>query len=327
MADMYGKSERGRSIALATFLPYLGPALGPIVGGLATGYVSWHWLFWILSLVDALALILGIFSIKESYTPVLLKRKAAQDPGWLNIEKSPSPAHRMFWSRLATQFGGNLKRPVTLLLKQPAVQLISLVMALNFGTYVLMISTTALMWLNHYHQSETDSSLHYLAFSVGATISAQVGGRAMDWSYKKLRVRYASQGQARPELRVPFMLVGAVLSPVGLLWYGWSAEAKLQWIMPDIGAAIFTGGNFVFSQGMTAYLLDEFGEFGASATAASRIFSYAIGFVFPIFAPQLYNNLGYGWGSTLLALLTLTLGLPAPLILWLLGNKLRKLGR
>jgi hypothetical protein len=149
----------------------------------------------------------------------------------------------------------------------------------------------------------------------------------MDWSYKKLCKRYASQDQARPELRVPFMLVGAILSPIGLFWYGWSAEAKLHWIMPDIGAAIFTSGNFIFSQGMAAYLLDEFGEFSASATAASRIFSYAIGFVFPIFAPQLYNNLGYGWGSTLLAMLTVSLGLPAPLVLWFWGPKLRKLGR
>jgi MFS family permease len=159
MADMYGKSHRGRSIALATFLPYLGPALGPIVGGLATGYVSWHWLFWILSFLDAIVVLLGILTIKESYTPVLLKRKAAKNVDRKkNDEKHSSPNHRVFWSQLAAQFAGNLKRPALLLVKQPAVQLIALVMALNFGTYVLMISTTALMWLNRYHQSATDSS-------------------------------------------------------------------------------------------------------------------------------------------------------------------------
>lgn len=35
------------------------------------------------------------------------------------------------------------------------------------------------------------------------------------------------------------MFVGSVLVPIGLFWYGWSAEARLHWIMPIIGSAIF----------------------------------------------------------------------------------------
>ncbi|KAJ8064155.1 hypothetical protein OCU04_006508 [Sclerotinia nivalis] len=39
MADMYGKRERGKSLAIESFLPYLGPALSSIVGGIITQLV------------------------------------------------------------------------------------------------------------------------------------------------------------------------------------------------------------------------------------------------------------------------------------------------
>ncbi|RYP09580.1 hypothetical protein DL765_008390 [Monosporascus sp. GIB2] len=67
-------------------------------------------------------------------------------------------------------------------------------------------------------------------------------------------------------------------------------------------------------------------EHGASANASSRMFSYVVGFAFPIFAPQLYAQLGYGWGNSLLASLFIFLGYPVPLIVWFWGEKLRDLG-
>ena len=36
------------------------------------------------------------------------------------------------------------------------------------------------------------------------------------------------------------MIPCAFLLPVGFFWYGWSAEARVHWIMPDIGAAILS---------------------------------------------------------------------------------------
>jgi len=40
------------------------------------------------------------------------------------------------------------------------------------------------------------------------------------------------------QFRVPVMIPCAILLPVGFFWYGWSAQARIHWIMPDIGAAI-----------------------------------------------------------------------------------------
>lgn len=170
------------------------------------------------------------------------------------------------------------------------------------------------------------SSLHYIAIAIGTTISAQVGGRVMDVLYRRLRDRSPDK-LGRPEFRVPWMVPGVVLTPVGLFWYGWAAERGAPWAVVDVGAAVFVLGNFITSQALLAYMLDEFGEYAASANAATKILSFTLGFVFPIFAPQLYERLGYGWGNSLLAFVWIVLAVPAPFAIWLWGDKLRAIGR
>lgn len=97
--------------------------------------------------------------------------------------------------------------------------------------------------------------------------------------------------------------------------------------MVDVGAGVFTCGSWIFSQAIMAYMLDEFGEHAASARAASGFLSQCLGFVFPIFGPQLYDTLGYGWGTSLLAFIFVAVVFPLPLCLWLWGDKLRAIGR
>lgn len=67
MADMYRKEHRGKSLAIATFVPYLGPALGPVIGGLIAKKLSWSWLFWVLTIFDGLVTLIGLFLVRETY--------------------------------------------------------------------------------------------------------------------------------------------------------------------------------------------------------------------------------------------------------------------
>ncbi|KAI1461848.1 putative florfenicol exporter [Annulohypoxylon moriforme] len=326
MADMYHAKDRGKSLAIASFLPYLGPALGPIVGGVVVQLVYWPWLFWIISIFDAFITVLGVIVIKESYTPVLLRRKAAALAGQSG-NPTLSPTKLAFWRDFFSRLITYLRRPVRLLVRRPIIQVISLILGLNFGIYTLMLSTFATLWIERYQQSSLISSLHYLSISIGFCLTSQVGGRIMDVIYKRLRDRPKYKGEGRPEFRAPYMIPGVIFIPAGLFWYGWSAEYRITWVMVDIGAVFFTCGSSILAQSMLAYTLDLFGDVGASANAATRLLSNVMGFVFPIFAPQLYDRLGYGWGNSLLAFIFVVLGLPIPFILWFWGKKLRGMGK
>ncbi|CAN9444665.1 unnamed protein product [Alternaria alternata] len=314
MADMYGEDERGKSLAMVNLLPFLGPALGPIVGGLVTHSIHWSWVFWIMSIFNAFILVVGFFWIRESYTPVLLRRKALADGG--NV-----PTAKAERARIAR----NLLRPVRILVQRPIIWLNALTATLSFAVYTLVLSTYASLWIEKYGQSELTSSLHYISIAIGATLCGQLGGRIMDWWYRDLTKR--TGGKCVPEFRIPYMVPGMVIMPAGLFWYGWSAERTLHWMMVDIGVIIFTLGSFIVNQATIAHMIEEFGQFAASAGAGVRSVSYGLAFVFPIFAPNLYKTLGYGWGNSTLGLVAIGLGLPACAVLWYWGAKIRAIGR
>lgn len=314
---MYGPEERGRSLAVATFAPYLGPAIGPVIGGVMTQHTKWQWLFWVLSIFDAFVVLVAFFALRETYEPILRRRM-------LNDEKNRDQGYVGKCLNALNRLKGNIGRPVYLLCRRPVVQVFSLLMGLNFGVYCITLSTFAVLWMDQYHQTAFISSLHYIAIAVGSTLASQVGGHLTDSIWRRLRER--AGGRVTPEYRVPMMVPGILLMPIGLVWYGWSAERQTHWIVVDVGVTIFVVGSFMWAQAMLAYLLDEFVKHAASANAASRGLSYLLGFVFPIFAPQLYRKLGYGWGNSLLALLIVMLGWPTPIILWKFGSRLRAIG-
>lgn len=325
---MYRPEHRGRSLAMATFIPYMGPALGPIIGGCISQHLQWGWLFWILSMFDAVIVLVGICFLPECYSPALLREKAAlQRRNASNAvpqSKRTFMLDKAFYQDLGTGLGANLIRPLWLLVCRPAIQVIALIMALNFAIYCLLLSTYATLWIERYGESETISSLNYIAIAIGTIAASQVGGALMDWIYRALKERH--NGETTPEFRVPFLIPGVILIPVGIFLYGWSAEKRLTWIIVDVGTAIFVWGSFMLAQGMMAYLLDEF-EHAASANAAARMLSNILGFVFPIFAPSMYASLGYGWANSVLGFIFVAVGLPIPILLWVYGPRLRAIGR
>lgn len=317
MADMYGKKDRGKSLAIVTLLPYLGPALGPLLGGAVSEKLHWSWIFWIMSIVDFVILLLGLLIIRETYTPVLLRRKARR-------EGTSITRHNTGESK-ASRMKKDLLRPIHILTHRPIIWPIALETTLCFSVFCIMLSSYATLWIDKYNSSKLISSLHYIAIALGSTIAGQIGGHALDWTYRFMSKR--NGGQGTPEHRIPYLIPGLILMPVGLVWYGWSAEHMLHWIMVDIGTVIFTLGSFVGAQAVIAYQLDEFGKYGASALAASRVVSYVLAFVFPIFAPEMYETLGYGWGNSTLALATIVFGFPACWALWSCGERIRAIGR
>lgn len=331
---MFRAEERGRSLAIATFIPYMGPALGPIVGGVTAQHLPWAWLFWTLSIFDAAVVAMGFFIVSETYMPVLLERKAAAAQAGRGSRSSmKSNAVRiwnlqhtgvLFYCDLRKRLGASLLRPLVLMVYRPAIQVIAVIMALNFAVYCLLLSTYATLWIERYDQSETVSSLNYIALAVGTITASQAGGPLMDCIYARMKLRHG--GAAVPEFRVPFLIPGVIIMPLGMFLYGWAAEKKLHWMVVDVGTAIFVCGSFILSQGMLAYLLDEF-EHAASANAAARMLSNILGFVFPIFAPAMYDAMGYGWGNSVLGFIWVVLGFPIPILLWAYGARLRALGR
>jgi hypothetical protein len=119
------------------------------------------------------------------------------------------------------------------------------------------------------------------------------------------------------------MLISGVLVPFGLLIYGWSAKYHVNPVVPNIGIFIFALGLLPGFNCPSAYITDTYGkEYTASASATGAFFRTMCGFSFPLFAPGMFAAWGIGWGTTVLAGLTLVMGV-GPLAIYLWGPYLR----
>lgn len=319
--DCWWPDERGAAIAAYSLAPLLGPAVGPIAGGFIAGSISWRWVFWISTMADVVIQLVGLFFLQETYPPRILHQKVKRmrkATGNYNLKTEYETEN----TTLAVRIGQNLARPFRMLLTQPIVQAMAVYMAFVYGLTYLTYATFTTLWTAEYGEKMGISGLHYIALSVGFAVGTQILAPFNDRIYHYFKTKNGGVGQ--PEFRCPLMLLGTFLLSVGLFWYGWSANAHLFWLMPDIGIGIFATGCDICFQCMSSYIIDGYARYAASALAAMVVLRSFAAFGFPLFAPKMFEALGYGWTCTILACIAISIGMPAPFLLWKYGPILRK---
>jgi len=65
---------------------------------------------------------------------------------------------------------------------------------------------------------------------------------------------------------------------------------------------------------------------GASAAGAAMLSRYTLSAAFPLFALKMYQALGVGWATSLLAFCTLAMA-PIPWLFWKFGEEIRRKSR
>jgi multidrug resistance protein len=320
LSDCYRAEERGRAISIYSLAPLLGPAIGPIAGGFIALKTTWRWCFWSTSILTVLVQGLGLIYLQETYPPRLLAMKAA------NLRKSTgNEAYHTEWETpdrtLTNVLRVSLVRPFKLLFTQPIIQVLALYQAYIYGLMYLVLTTFPVVFEQTYHENTGIAGLNYLSLGIGFFLGTQICAPLNDRIYRRLKAR--NNGVGKPEFRMPLMIPGAILVPAGLFIYGWTSHNAVHWIAPNIGAALFAAGTIVGFQCMQTYVVDAYTRYAASAVGATTVLRSLAGFAFPLFARQMYNALGLGWGNSLLAFVAIGIGIPAPWVMWRFGEGLR----
>ncbi|KAJ9285619.1 hypothetical protein DTO021C3_6873 [Paecilomyces variotii] len=331
LSDCWNADQRGKAVGIYSLAPLLGPVVGPIAGGFIAETVSWRWVFWATSIAGVAFQLLGLAFLPETYAPTILKRRAQK----LRKNTGNRRYHTDYDANgnngqsqnLASVVQKALIRPFVLLATQPIVQLIAVYMAYLFGLFYLLLSTFPQVWEGVYGENVGIGGLNYISLGIGFVLGAQINARASDWIYYYLKRKQSNTNTGVPEFRIPTMFIGSLFIPVGLFWYGWSVQARIHWVMPNVGIVIFSFGSIVCLQCMQMYVIDSYTRFAASGMAAAVVLRSLAGFGFPLFAPYMYQRLQYGWGNTLLAFLSIVIGVPAPWVFWFWGSKLRAMSQ
>lgn len=319
IADMVIQEDRGFAMAMFTLGTLLGPVIGPVSGGFLAAAKGWRWVFWLITILVAFLTILCLAFWRESYPPVLLGRKAAR----LRKETGDMSLRSKYDTGLSpgAHFKRGIGRAVKMLIFSPIVLSLSIYMGLAYAYFYLLFTSLTAIFEEIYHFSPSIVGLSFLGlgvgFLVGQSIFAQLGDRIL----KRMAAKSAS-GEMKPEYRLPLCIFGSAFMPLGLFWYGWSAQAHIHWIMPMIGTGLMGMGNCLIFMGIQAYTIDAFTLYAASALAANTMIRSIMAAVLPLAASHMYHALGVGWGNSLLAFIAIAL-FPIPVFLFLHGEKIR----
>ncbi|EHK21769.1 uncharacterized protein TRIVIDRAFT_191922 [Trichoderma virens Gv29-8] len=292
----------GTALSLFVLMPVVGPTLGPLCGGFLGEKQGWRWVAGMIAIVGGVVWILGTLFIPETYATVILRRRAAELSQITNktyvIQLDINGRGASVGSLLKT----SLTRPWVFLFKEPIVSLLSLYMAIIYGTLYLFFGAFPVIYQLDRHWSEGIGGLPFLGGSVGLLCAAAFSF----WTNKKYKeIAKMKGGIVPPETR---------LIP---------ASPSIHWVSSVLANVPFGFGLLVVFSSITNYLIDSYLIFAASAIAANTVLRSLFGAAFPLFTPYMYQSLGIHWASSVPAFLSLAC-VPLPFIFYKYGAKIRK---
>lgn len=320
IADMFPASQRGQATALFAAAPFLGPVLGPITGGFLGVGAGWRWVMGFLAIFSGFCWILGTLLIPETYAPVILRRRA---------EKMTKMTGKVYYTALDQQQGRPtlkesfkvaLSRPWLLLFREPIVFLLSLYMAIVYGTLYMLFAAFPIVYQQGRGWSAGIGGLPFLGIMVG--MFGAIAYTIPD-NKRYIRTQMKHGGSAPPEARLVAAMVGCAFLPIGLFWFAWTNHPHIHWIVSIIACVPFGFGMVLVFLSIMNYLIDAYTIFAASVLAANSVIRSLFGAAFPLFTGYMYDDLGIHWASSIPAFLALAC-VPFPFLFYKYGPAIRE---
>lgn len=130
VVDISDEEYRALTMSLWSIAPLNGPVTGPLIGGFVYEYLGWRWDNWIVLIISGVATLL-MTTVRETYAPAILQRRAAQlrketgdERWWCRYEQQIST-----WNLLKI----NLSRPFILSFTEPILWFFNIWISIIYG--------------------------------------------------------------------------------------------------------------------------------------------------------------------------------------------------
>ncbi|KAL9614506.1 MAG: hypothetical protein Q9167_001034 [Letrouitia subvulpina] len=317
--DNWNAIDRGVALAFVIGMVFSGPFFGPIIGGFVSENVSWRWTMWICVIASLVVAAIAIFTLPETFPPVALARrtkKLRKETGNANL-KCKWDLESTSLSQVVNVY---LIRPWRLFLTEPILVLITIYHSFIYGILYLFFTSYPIVFHETRKWGLGVSSLPYFGLLTGvlcATVITIIYTRT-----RFARLTRENNGQVKPENRLPMMILGGCIFPIGLFWFAWTSNPHIHWAASVCaGIPIGLGMFLVWIQCFT-YLIDVYLPVANSALAANGVVRSLFGAGFPLFATAMYDRLGIAWATSLLAFLGVAM-VPIPVLFYIFGERIR----
>ncbi|EHY59877.1 hypothetical protein HRR83_009313 [Exophiala dermatitidis] len=327
VGDMFNRDQLQAPMMVYTASPFIGPGVGPIIGGFINYNTSWRWSYYVLLIWSGVMLVSITLFVPETYMPVLLRTKARRKRKETGDERWKAPIEIMersiFWTVVRS-----LYRPFMLLFMEPMCFNLCLLSSILLGILYLFFGAFNLVFSTVYGFNLWQVGLSFLGLTIGMLLAIASDPIWHRNYLRLLRTREEATGERKsePEFRLPPSIVGPWFCVVGLFWFAWTIYARIHWIVPIIATSFFGFGTILTFSGVFTFLVEAYPLYAASALSANSFARSSFAGAFPLFGLQMYKTLNYHWATTLLAFLCLAMA-PFPYLFFIYGKRLRQKSR
>ena len=322
-ADFFGARERGLAGVVFASATFMGPIIGPIVGSYITAsHLGWRGTIWATFILTVIFTASACATTPETFEPILLQRRAnrlrAETKNWaLHAKADETP---LTLSLLTESY---LQKPFQMITLEPILLIITIYMSVVYGILYLTFEAYPFSFEIQRQWSPQHASLPFLALLLGvllACVFLVLFGAT--WHSKRL----VQTGKLNPEDRLPPMILGGLLLPAGLFWFGWTSNPATSAVGQILsGVFIGMGVVLIFMSGVV-YIVDVYLIHANSAIAINTFVRSLVAAVFPMIAKYIFQALGMAWAISLMGFVCLAL-VPFPVLFFLYGKRIRQLSR
>ncbi|KAM0812130.1 putative Major facilitator superfamily (MFS) profile domain-containing protein [Seiridium cardinale] len=338
IGDVYFMDERGRAMTLYTACLVAGPIVGGIAGGYIAFGIGWAYVFWIGTAMSSVTFIGTILFVPET----LYVRDATSADAYDNtfgtsketaVHLERTPTQQTTYSPYTfSQSLGFIKPPGGWLhhFIQPWRTLAlpgTWVVMLHYGGLVGGIVTISTIGPQLVAQPPYLWGNNTGLINVGALVGCILGAvytYLLSDSRLKSHAKHESHGYAEPESRLPTMFPALIIATGGFLTFGFCAQnpAPKSWVGLEAGYGMISFGLMQVPSIGFNYLIDAYSYLAADCFVMVTILRAVIAFAWTFFVSDWITVDGPAEAFGIFGMLMGIFGL-LTVPLWLYGKRMR----